>query len=90
MTRKQFTFYRSFYEGIQMLPTKKEKLQAFNALCEYGLNGKLPEEGELKSSVSAVFSIMQPTLKAAMKRSKRIRDREKLSQQEKEREEALD
>ena len=34
--------------------------------------------------VFAVFSIAQPTLNAAMKRSKRIRARDKLSQQEEE------
>ena len=87
MTRKQFTFYRSFYESIQKLPTKKEQLQAYTCLCEYALNGKLPDEKTIKSSTSAVFSIMLPTLNAAMKRSKRILNRDKLSQQEKEKEE---
>ena len=88
MTRKQFTFYRSFHESIGLLPTQKEQLQAYKVLCEYALNGKLPKPGELKSSVFEVFSIAQPTLNAAMKRSKRILSRDKLQQQEKEKEEA--
>ena len=37
MPRKQFTFYRSFWETIQNLPTNKEKLQAFEMLCDYAL-----------------------------------------------------
>ena len=34
MQRKQYTFYRSFWEVIQKLPTKSEKLQAFEVLSE--------------------------------------------------------
>jgi hypothetical protein len=43
MERKQFTFYRSFYESIQKLPTNKEKLQAYDLICGYALNQTAPE-----------------------------------------------
>ena len=32
MQRKQFTFYRSFYESIQNLKTNKEKLLAYDMI----------------------------------------------------------
>jgi hypothetical protein len=38
MERKQFTFYRSFWESIEKLPTNKEKLQAYQLICDYALS----------------------------------------------------
>ena len=82
MTRKQFTFYRSFYESIQQLPTKKEKLQAYEMICNYALNEELPEEETLKASTLAIFSLCQPILNRARQRAKRALTRDSLSQQE--------
>ena len=82
MTRKQFTFYRSFYESIQQLPTKKEKLQAYDMICKFALFGELPEENTLKASTSAIFSICQPILTRARQRSFRALQEASLSQQE--------
>jgi len=90
MTRKQFTFYRSFYESIQQLPTKKEKLMAYEMICKYALDGKLPEMETQKSSTLAIFSLCQPILNRARKRSKQILERSTLAQQEKEKEEEKD
>ena len=83
MKRKQFTFYQSFYESIEKLPTKKEKLQAFEMICEYALYGKLPEEKIQKSSTLAIFSVCQPILNRARQRAKQSLARASLSQQEK-------
>ena len=83
MKRKQFTFYQSFYESIEKLPTKKEKLQAFEMICEYALYGKLPEEKMQKSSTLAIFSVCQPILNRARQRAKQSLARASLSQQEK-------
>ena len=69
MERKQFTFYRSFYESIQKLPTNKEKLQAYDLICGYALNQTAPELESKKPSVAMVFTICQPILDAAHKRA---------------------
>ena len=83
MKRKQFTFYQSFHESIQKLPTQKEKLQAYEIICQYALYGKLPEENTQKSSTLAIFSVCQPILNRARQRAKRTLTQANLSQQEK-------
>lgn len=82
MQRKQFTFYRSFYESIQNLKSNKEKLQAYEMICKYALDGELPELKEEKSSVLAIFSICRPILNRARQRSFRHSQEATLSQQE--------
>lgn len=69
--RKQFTFYRSFWDTIQKLPTNKEKLQCFQILCAYALDEKMPDLNAAKPSAAMVFSIAQPVLDKALERSKR-------------------
>ena len=61
MNRKQFTFYRSFYESIQNLKTNKEKLLAYDMICKYALDGEFPENLEGKSSVLAIFPSADPS-----------------------------
>ncbi len=68
--RKQFTFYRSFFEASQNLRSKLEISQFFTALCDYALNEKMPEPGSLKPSVSMLFMAFQPILETAHARSK--------------------
>jgi hypothetical protein len=82
MQRKQFTFYRSFYESIQNLKTNKEKLQAYEMICKYALDGELPETETEKNSVLAIFSICRPILNRARQRSFRALQEASLAQQE--------
>jgi hypothetical protein len=72
MKRKQFTFYQSFHETIQNFKTKSEKLQAYETLCDYALYGKVPDAKEQKPSVTALFSMAQPVLDTARRRSKNL------------------
>ena len=72
MSRKQFTFYRSFYESIEKLQTNKEKLQAYQILCGYALNRQLPDLDSVKPCAATVFRIAQPVLDTAHKRSRTI------------------
>ena len=72
MKRKQFTFYNSFHETIQNFKSKSEKLQAYETLCDYALYGKAPDKEELKPSVTALFSMAQPVLDTARRRSKSL------------------
>lgn len=69
MKRKQFTFYQSFYESIEKLPTNKEKLQAYQLICGYGLNQEVPDLDSKKLTAATVFQIAQPVLDAAHKRA---------------------
>lgn len=59
MQRKQFTFYRSFWDAMRNLP-KREQLLFIRALCAYALDG---EESTLSGSAAAsAFCVVQPIL----------------------------
>lgn len=73
MQRNQFTFYRSFWESIENLPTNKEKLQAFQMLCDYALNHTEPELREKKPSAATVFQMARPILERAHQRAEKMR-----------------
>ena len=72
MERKQFTFYRSFFENIEALPTKKEKLQAYTLICDYALNGNEPDLSDKKPCACAVFRAVRPVLDTAHKRAEKF------------------
>lgn len=72
MKRKQFTFYRSFWESIENLPTNKEKLQAFQLLCDYALNQTEPDLKTKKPSAATVFQLARPILDKAHQRAERM------------------
>lgn len=71
MERKQFTFYRSFYENIESLATNKEKLQAYQLICGYGLNQEAPELESKKTTAVIAFRFAQPVLDAAHRRAEK-------------------
>ena len=70
--RKQFTFYRSFWESAEKLKTKREKLEFFEMLCRYALDEIEPDLKGNNSGAATVFCAIQPTLERAHKRSKSI------------------
>lgn len=65
MTRKQFTFYESYYEAITALP-KKVQTDVVLAICAYALRD---EEPKLTGTAAAVFSLIRPTLDAAQRKA---------------------
>ena len=65
MIRKQFTFYHSFYEAIEKIPTKKEKADAYRMLCDYALNGNLPDLTGKSPYIATVFAFVMPVLETA-------------------------
>ena len=69
MRRKQFTFYRSFFESIQTLRTKKEKADAYSLICDYALNGNEPDLSAVSPLIATIFEIMRPVLDTANKRA---------------------
>ena len=69
MERKQFTFYRSFFESIENLRTKKEKADAYRILCDYALNGKAPDLNDANPVIATIFGFVKPVLDTAHKRA---------------------
>ena len=65
MERKQFTFYRSFYEAVNLLP-KKEQAAVLLAICAYALDGKEPS---LSGTSAAIFSLVKPNLDASKRKA---------------------
>lgn len=65
-TRKQFTFYRSFYTAAKLLPPK-QRLAFLETVIAYALDGVQPVE--LKGSVNALFLSIKPTLDTARKKA---------------------
>lgn len=67
MERKQFTFYRSFYETISKLPDK-EQLSVYRAVCEYALDGTEPD---LSGTADIAFSGMKWSLEWSRMKAER-------------------
>lgn len=65
MNREQFTFYRSFWDALRVLP-KKEQLSFALALCAYALDG---EEMPLSGAAAASFVLAKPVLDAARRKA---------------------
>ena len=63
--RKQFTFYRSYYDAIKALP-RREQTEVVLALCAYGLD---KEERMLSGTAAAIFTLIKPTLDAAWRKA---------------------
>ena len=64
--RKQFTFYRSYYDAVMTLPVKYRR-RVLMALVEYALLEKMPTD--LQSVEMACFILMKPTLDTGKSRS---------------------
>lgn len=59
MERKQFTFYQSYWKAVSKM-NKKDRLAIYDAIAQYGLFGKEPED--LTDRQETVFCLIQPTL----------------------------
>ena len=64
--RKQFTFYRSYYDALGKLP-KSQRLKALEAVIGYALDGTEPEG--LNNVQMVVFLLIKPTLDAGRKKA---------------------
>ena len=58
MERKQFTWYRSYYDALKELPEEEFRAIVL-AVCAYALDG---EEPELSGVARAIFTLIRPTL----------------------------
>ena len=60
-----FIFYESFAEAINLLPTE-DQLEAYKAICSYGITGELPEFDS--NAAQAIFIMAKPQIDANQKR----------------------
>lgn len=65
MQRKQFTFYRSYYDAVNVL-NKRDQAAVLMAICDYALNETEPK---LTGSSLAIFTLIKPTLDAARRKA---------------------
>ena len=69
MKRTQFTFYESFYCALKRIKSKSVRCDAYDALCEYALNGTEPDLAKLSDSVAIAFELVRPTLDASRRKA---------------------
>lgn len=60
MSRESFIFYASFYDALKEFPGEV-RLEIFDAICEFSLNGKEPE---LTGVAKAIFTLIRPQISA--------------------------
>lgn len=65
MNRNQFTFYRSFYDAVKVLP-KKDQTAVILAICAYALDN---EEPKLTGTAAAIFTLVRPMLDSSRKKA---------------------
>lgn len=68
MDRTQFTFYISFYSGIQDIEDPLDRLKMYDAICEYALFEKEPD---LPKHLRPSFKFIQPNLDSGRKKAER-------------------
>ena len=67
--RKQFTFYRSFFEGISRIKNKTARCDAYDAIVRYALDGEIPELEKLPDAAATVFSMAKPNLDCSRRKA---------------------
>lgn len=72
MQRKQFTFYRSYFEATQNLSTEQMH-RTLTAIVDYALNENLPED--LDPVETAVFTVVRPHLDSSRERAEKRLER---------------
>lgn len=63
--RDSFVFYKSFYEGLQLLETDEAKLRVFYAICDFAFNDKEIDESKFTKAELILMKITFPLLTAA-------------------------
>jgi hypothetical protein len=65
--RKGFTFYRSYYEAISLLPAD-DQLTVYKAIMEYSLNGTIPSTEDMSLCARLLIMAFMPNLEANNRR----------------------
>ena len=69
MERKQFTFYRSFMDGIKRIKAKAALCEAYDAIIAYALDGTEPDLDKLSDAAALAFVMAKPNLDSARKKA---------------------
>ena len=69
MERKQFTFYRSFMDGIKRIKAKAARCEAYDAIIAYALDGIEPDLDKLSDAAALAFVMAKPNLDSARKKA---------------------
>ena len=62
MERSQFTFYRSYLEGISRIRSKAARCDAYDAIVRYALDGTIPDTDAMPDAAALAFIMAKPTL----------------------------
>ena len=69
MERAQFTFYRSFAKAVQRIRKDADRVKAYDAICNYALDGVEPDLSTFPESAAIVFDLIKPTLDASKRKA---------------------
>jgi len=69
MSRKQFTFYGGFMDGISRIKSKTARCDAYDAIVRYALDGIEPEIEALPDAAAIAFVMAKPNIDASRKRA---------------------
>ena len=67
--RKQFTFYRSFYEAVSRIRRKSVRADVYDAMCRYALNGEKPDLENLPPEGAVALMLIMPVLESGRKKA---------------------
>ena len=68
--RKQFTFYRSFFEAVQTISSKQRRAEVYDALCRYALDGTEPDWENMNPIQKNTMLLVIPVLRSAWEKAK--------------------
>ena len=69
MERKQFTFYRSFFDAVSRIRRKSVRADVYDAICQYGLNGEKPDLDSLSSEAAVALTLIMPVLETGTRKA---------------------
>lgn len=69
MERNQFTFYVSFFKTIRRIRSKTARADAYDAICDYALNGVMPDLEKMSVAAAMAFEAAQPSLQASRRKA---------------------
>lgn len=69
MERAYFTFFKSFFDAINMLTDKAVQADAYRVLCEYALTGEEPDLSGVSDVVAAIFVMARPNIDTSRKKA---------------------
>lgn len=67
--RKQFTMYESIYKSLQRIRNKKDRADAYDAICAYALYNQEPNLETASDAVAIAFELIRPVLDSARKKA---------------------